>query len=89
MLHDAEDLIHPQAFALINRERLRYDMVQVPVLPLKTGFGDVTHGVYCDEFAEFQMIDMRARQLSRSFIPSNGVGTGFARKGARPASTRA
>jgi adsorption protein B len=80
VLHDAEDLIHPRAFALINRERLRYDMVQVPVLPLKTGFGDVTHGVYCDEFAEFQMIDMRARQLSRSFIPSNGVGTGFARK---------
>jgi adsorption protein B len=80
VLHDAEDLIHPQAFALINRERSRYDMVQVPVLPLKTDFGDVTHGVYCDEFAEFQTIDMRARQLSRSFIPSNGVGTGFARK---------
>lgn len=79
VLHDAEDLIHPQAFALINRERLRYDMVQIPVLPLKTGFGDVTHGVYCDEFAEFQTIDMRARQLSGSFIPSNGVGTGFAR----------
>ena len=55
-------------------------MVQVPVLPLKTGFGDVTHGVYCDEFAEFQMVDMRARQLSGSFIPSNGVGTGFAKE---------
>jgi adsorption protein B len=80
VLHDAEDLIHPQAFHVINRERAHYEMVQVPVLPLPTGFGDVTHGVYCDEFAEYQTVDMRARQLSRSFIPSNGVGTGFARE---------
>ncbi len=80
VLHDAEDLIHPQALELINRERAIYEMVQVPVLPLKTGFADVTHGVYCDEFAEFQTIDMRARQLSRSFMPSNGVGTGFAKE---------
>lgn len=80
VLHDAEDLIHPQAFPVINRERAHYDMVQVPVLPLETGFFDVTHGVYCDEFAEYQTIDMRARQISRSFIPSNGVGTGFARE---------
>ncbi|MBV8867237.1 MAG: glycosyl transferase family protein [Acidobacteriaceae bacterium] len=79
VLHDAEDLIHPQALELINRERSRYEMVQVPVLPLPTGLADVTHGVYCDEFAEFQTIDMRARQISGSFIPSNGVGTGFAR----------
>ncbi len=80
VLHDAEDLIHPQALALIDRERANYEMVQIPVLPLKTGFGDVTHGVYCDEFAEYQTIDMRARQMSRSFVPSNGVGTGFARE---------
>jgi adsorption protein B len=80
VLHDAEDLIHPQALALIDRERARCEMVQVPVLPLKTAFGDVTHGVYCDEFAEYQSIDMRARQLSGSFVPSNGVGTAFARE---------
>ena len=79
VLHDAEDLIHPQALELINRQRANYEMVQVPVLPLKTGFTDVTHGVYCDEFAEFQTIDMRARDLSGAFVPSNGVGTGFAK----------
>jgi adsorption protein B len=79
VLHDAEDLIHPQALSLINRERAHYDMVQVPVLPLPTGFSDVTHGVYIDEFSEFQTIDMRARQISGSFVPSNGVGTGFSR----------
>ncbi len=80
VLHDAEDLIHPQALSLINRERARYEMVQVPVLPLPTGIADVTHGVYSDEFAEYQTIDMRARQMSGSFVPSNGVGTGFARE---------
>lgn len=80
VLHDAEDLIHPDALALINRERCRYSMVQVPVLPIPTPFHELTHGIYCDEFAEYQVIDMRARQFSGSFIPSNGVGTGFARE---------
>ena len=46
---------------------------------MKTGLSEITHGVYCDEFAEYQTIDMRARQLSGAFVPSNGVGTGFAR----------
>jgi adsorption protein B len=49
------------------------------VLPLTTSVQEFTHGIYCDEFAEYQTIDMPARHLSRSFIPSNGVGTGFAR----------
>jgi adsorption protein B len=80
VLHDAEDLIHPDALSLINRERVSHDMVQVPVLPLPTPFMEATHGVYCDEFSEFQQIDMRARQYSGSFVPSSGVGTGFARE---------
>ncbi|HMF74851.1 MAG TPA: glycosyltransferase, partial [Bryobacteraceae bacterium] len=80
VLHDAEDMIHPQALALIDRERAEYAMVQVPVLPLPTPFREATHGVYCDEFAEFQTIDMPARLHSKSFLPSSGVGTGFARE---------
>jgi len=80
LMHDAEDLIHPDALSIINRERRQYAMVQVPVLPLPTPFYEFTHGVYCDEFSEFQMIDMPARQFSGSFIPSSGVGTGFARE---------
>lgn len=79
VLHDAEDLIHPEALSFIDRVRAAYAMVQIPVLPLATAVREFTHGIYCDEFAEYQMIDMRARQFSRSFIPSNGVGTGFAR----------
>jgi len=80
VLHDAEDMIHPNALSMINLERAEYHMVQVPVLPLPTPLSEITHGVYCDEFAEFQTIDMHARQYSKSFVPSNGVGTGFARE---------
>jgi adsorption protein B len=80
VMHDAEDLIHPEALPLINRERETYAMVQVPVLPLPTPPLEITHGIYCDEFAEFQTLDMHARQFSGSFVPSNGVGTGFARE---------
>jgi bacteriophage N4 adsorption protein B len=78
--HDAEDLIHPAAFSLINVFAEEYDMVQIPVLPLPTPLGDIVHGIYCDEFAEWQIKDMRARQIMGSFVPSNGVGTGFTRR---------
>jgi adsorption protein B len=78
--HDAEDLIHPEAFSFINAYAGDYDMVQIPVLPLPTPLRDVVHGIYCDEFAEWQLKDMRARQIMGSFVPSNGVGTGFTRR---------
>jgi len=78
--HDAEDLIHPEAFSFINAYADEYDMVQIPVLPLPTPLRDVVHGIYCDEFAEWQIKDMRMRQLMGSFVPSNGVGTGFTRR---------
>ena len=78
--HDAEDLIHPEAFSVINAYADEYDMVQIPVLPLPTPLRDVVHGIYCDEFAEWQVKDMRVRQFMGSFVPSNGVGTGFTRQ---------
>jgi bacteriophage N4 adsorption protein B len=77
--HDAEDLIHPQALATINAYSDSYDMVQIPVLPLPTPFPSIVHSIYCDEFSEWQIKDMPARQLMGSFIPSNGVGTGITR----------
>jgi len=78
--HDAEDLIHPEAFSYINAYANEFDMVQIPVLPLPTPVRDLVHGIYCDEFAEWQIKDMPARQLMGSFVPSNGVGTGFSRR---------
>jgi bacteriophage N4 adsorption protein B len=77
--HDAEDVIDTDALHWINWYARDYDMVQVPVLPLPTPLLYWTHGVYCDEFAEYQARDMPARQFMGAFVPSNGVGTGFRR----------
>ncbi|HEY1338903.1 MAG TPA: glycosyl transferase family protein [Bryobacteraceae bacterium] len=77
--HDAEDLIHRDSLRLINWHSREYEMVQIPVLPIATGIGEPTHGLYCDEFAEYQTKDIPVRQRLGGFLPSNGVGTGFAR----------
>jgi adsorption protein B len=77
--HDAEDLIHPDSLRLINWFSADYDMVQVPVLPLPTPAWEITHGLYCDEFAEFQNKDIPVRCRLGGFLPSNGVGTGYSR----------
>ncbi|HEV2690394.1 MAG TPA: glycosyl transferase family protein [Bryobacteraceae bacterium] len=78
--HDAEDLIHPEALSRIDAYSDEFDMVQIPVLPLATPFRNLVHGAYCDEFAEWQIKDMPARQTMGSFVPSNGVGTGYKRE---------
>ncbi len=80
MTHDAEDLIHPEALWLIDRYTRVYGMVQIPVLALPTSWRELTHGVYCDEFAQFQFRDMPVRNRVGGFVPSNGVGTGFSRE---------
>lgn len=77
--HDAEDLVHPESLRLINWYMRDHQMVQVPVLALPTGLREMTHGLYCDEFAEFQSKDIPVRQRLGGFLPSNGVGTGFDR----------
>lgn len=79
LMHDAEDVIHPRAFPLINQLLENHDMVQVPVLPLPTPFWSLTHAVYCDEFAEGQIKDLRARVFAGGFLPSCGVGTALSR----------
>jgi adsorption protein B len=78
--HDAEDIIDPDALSWINYYARWNDMVQIPVLALATPLGEIAHGVYCDEFCEYQHRDMMARSFMGGFIPSNGVGTGFSRR---------
>jgi adsorption protein B len=79
LLHDAEDLIHPEELRWINYYAARYDFVQTPVLALATPLYQVTHGVYCDEFAENHSRDMTVRPALGGFVPSCGVGTGYRR----------
>src|SRR5262249_19587356 len=59
--HDAEDVLHPNSLRLISWFSRRYEMVQIPVLPFAAG-SEWIHGVYCDEFAEFQSKDIPVRQ---------------------------
>ncbi len=80
VMHDAEDIIDPDALTWINYYAQWNDMVQIPVLALPTRLREITHGVYCDEFSESQYKDMMARSLLGGFIPSSGVGTGFSRR---------
>ena len=50
------------------------------VLPLEMPARFVTHGTYCDEFAEYQLKDIYTRQSMGGFVPSAGVGTAFRRE---------
>jgi len=80
VIHDAEDLIHPDSFARFNRWISEAGMLQEPVLALPTPLGDFTHGVYCDDFAESQMKDLGTRVWLGGFLPGCGVGTAFRRE---------
>lgn len=80
VIHDAEDLIHPRSFTRIRQYSASYDMIQVPVLALRTPFGEWTHGVYCDDFAESQGKDLETRTSLGGFLPGCGVGTAFRRE---------
>ncbi len=87
--HDAEDLIHPLALRAINAHLGEFDMIQVPVLPLPTGLGEWVHGVYIDEFSEFQSRDLFVRARMGGFLPSAGVGTAFSRRALERLAVRA
>lgn len=77
--HDAEDMIHPDELRWINLYSARYDFIQTPVLALPTPIYAITHGVYCDEFAEYHTRDMVVRPMLGGFVPGAGVGTGYRR----------
>ncbi len=77
--HDAEDVIHPSSLSWINSYSELYDMIQVPVLPLPTGWREFTHGAYCDEFAQSHLKDLHVRRRLGGFLPSCGVGTAYRR----------
>ncbi len=79
VIHDSEDLIHPEEFRWLNHYTKNYDFVQIPVLALPTPWWHLTHGIYCDEFAETQQKDLPTRNRLNGFSPSCGVGTGYRR----------
>lgn len=80
LMQDAEDLVHPQSLRYANYFADTHGFMQIPVLALETPWSNLTHGVYCDEFAETQTRDLPVRQAMGAFVPSAGVGTAMTRE---------
>lgn len=73
VLHDAEDVIHPQELWIFDALIPRLAMVQLPVLPLPDTGSRWISGHYADEFAENHTKDMVVREALGAAVPSAGV----------------
>lgn len=83
VLHDAEDLVHPQELALYDRMIERFDLVQIPVLPLiggQTRWQRMIAATYADEFAEAHGKSLVLREAVGAAVPSAGVGCAIGRQ---------
>jgi adsorption protein B len=74
ILHDAEDLVHPDELRAYRQLLPHFDMVQLPVLPLPDARSPWVAGHYLDEFAESHGKDLIVRTAIGASLPSAGVG---------------
>ena len=79
ILHDAEDVVHPAELLLFDSLIERFELVQLPVLPLIHPNSRWLGGHYADEFAESHGKEMVVRGALGAGLPSAGVGCAFAR----------
>lgn len=79
VLHDAEDIIHSAELRLFDRMIEHFDLVQLPVLPLRNPNSRWVAGHYCDEFAEAHGRQLIVREALGAGVPSAGVGCAIAR----------
>ena len=79
VLHDAEDVVHPAELRLFDRLIERFDLVQLPVLPLIDRGSRFVSGHYCDEFAEAHGKQLVVREALGAGMPSAGVGCAISR----------
>ncbi|MES2755436.1 MAG: glycosyl transferase family protein [Pseudomonadota bacterium] len=79
VLHDAEDVVHPEELLVFDRLLADYDVVQLPVRPLLAPHSPWISGHYADEFAEVQTRNMVVRQALAAGLPLAGVGCAIAR----------
>jgi bacteriophage N4 adsorption protein B len=81
VLHDAEDVVHPAELRIFDSLSERFDLVQLPVVPLIDPDSRWIGGHYADEFAESHAKEMVVRQAIGAALPSAGVGCAFSRAG--------
>lgn len=80
VLHDAEDVVHPDELRLFDRLIERFDLVQLPVIPLIDPNSRWIGAHYADEFAESHGKELVVRGALGSGLPSAGVGCAFSRE---------
>ncbi|OHC90941.1 MAG: hypothetical protein A2095_14570 [Sphingomonadales bacterium GWF1_63_6] len=82
VLHDAEDVVHPDEIRLFDFMIDRFQLVQLPVLPLPghgSWFSRAIANHYCDEFAESHGKYLTVREALGASVPSAGVACAFER----------
>ena len=79
VLHDAEDVVHPAELRIFDRLIERFDLVQLPVLPLVKRGSRLISGHYCDEFAYGHSVPLVVREALGAGVPSAGVGCAISR----------
>ncbi|HEX6375671.1 MAG TPA: glycosyl transferase family protein [Allosphingosinicella sp.] len=79
LLHDAEDVVHPDELRLFDALVERFDLVQLPVLPLIDSHSRWLGGHYADEFSESHGKELVVRGALGAGLPSAGVGCAFSR----------
>ncbi len=79
VLHDAEDVVHEAELGIFDRLIERFDLVQLPVLPLIDPNSRWIAGHYIDEFAESHAKELVVREAVGAGVPSAGVGCAFSR----------
>ena len=81
-LHDAEDVVHADEIRLFDLMIDRFQLVQLPVLPLPGQGGWWARAIanhYCDEFAESHGKYLTIREAMGASVPSAGVACAFER----------
>ncbi len=79
VLHDAEDIVHSAELRVFDTLIERFDLVQLPVLPLPDPESRWIGGHYSDEFAEAHGKTIVVREAIGAAIPAAGVGCAFSR----------
>lgn len=74
VLHDAEDVVHPQELAVYAAWIGSHGAVQVPVTPLRQPGSRLVSGHYLDEFAQSHGATLLVRQMLGASLPLAGVG---------------
>ena len=78
VLHDAEDVVHPDELAVFDTLIEGRAVVQLPVLPLVVPGSRLVSGHYADEFAESHIKQLVVRTALGAEMPLAGTGCAIA-----------